>query len=152
MIENSTLIYEFVNGYLKLAVECSICKESYEWKDDVKLLERFNKNFLQLKKQINEYDIDLNTLRNILDKLSETELQLFVNFLKNSLFEQMISNELHLMEGSEDTCSVVKNCTDKVNEFFFGEDFNKLIEEKKPRALVEFIRCKEEEYMYIKNN
>lgn len=145
MVEYSDLVYEFVDKYLSTAVECSVCKESYELSDDESVLDRFNKYFLELVDIIEKNDnCEIEEIINNLKKHKQDELNDFILFLKRSVLQNAFKNIAQnstvddLPNISQKFCKYIK----LADENFFDASFTTI--ESNPSEMVNYVRRKDE--------
>ena len=145
MVEYSDLVYEFVDKYLSTAVECSVCKESYELSDDESVLDRFNKYFLELVDIIEKNDnCEIEEIINNLKKHKQDEVNDFILFLKRSVLQNAFKNIAQnstvddLPNISQKFCKYIK----LADENFFDASFTTI--ESNPSEMVNYVRRKDE--------
>lgn len=153
MISYGDLIYQFTDGYLKTAMECSFCKESYEMSDDREFLDEYLKLFSSLLLAIEEQpELSLEDIQKILQDRQQSKLQEFWFFMKRKIAEEAIE-----FVGTLDTCETLS--PEAGNEMYiqelkryldtmFDDDSIALLEH--PVELLKLIRQKEEQYGFVR--
>jgi hypothetical protein len=93
MVSYEELIYNFVDGYLQTAMECSICKENYNMCDDTVFLDSYMKFFQALLLSVdNDPDLEISDIRDTLEKRKQAELISFQTFLRRKAVEAAIES------------------------------------------------------------
>jgi len=122
-----------------------VCKESYELSDDVSVLDRFNKYFLELVDIIEKNDnCEIKEIINNLEKHKQDELNDFILFLKRSVLQNALKNIAQnstvddLPNISQKFCEYIK----LADENFFDAGFTTI--ENNPSEMVNYVRVKEE--------
>ena len=149
MVSYGDLIYQFTDGYLETAMECSFCKESYEMTDDRGFLDEYLKFFSSLLLATEEQpELSLEDIQKILKERRQDKLQEFWFFLKRKIAEEAIESV-----GTLDDCEILSPKTgndvytqalDQYLNAIFDEESIALLEY--PAELLKLIRKKEEQY------
>lgn len=93
MVSYEDLIYNFVDVYLKTAVECSICKENYAMGDDTEFLDEYMKFFESLLLSVeNDENLELETVRHTLEKRKREKIEEIQKFLKGEVLETAVES------------------------------------------------------------
>lgn len=144
MVSYEELIYEFVDGYLQTAVECSICIENYEMADDEEFLETYMHQFISLVQAVeNDSGMKLDALKKDLREKRRECLEQYHSFLENKIMENALEHatrEKRSLVGQNEDIFVGK--MQKYYEAVFTEEFE-TVKESPMRAL-EYIRDVEE--------
>lgn len=144
MVSYEELIYEFVDIYLRTAVECSICKENYEMADDEEFLEQYLHLFIRLSRAVdNDNGIELSTLQKQLHDEKEKCLKEYWSFLEDKVMENALEHatkEKKSLSGFNEDIFVEK--IQEYHKAVFTDEFNAVKES--PVKALEYIRDIEE--------
>lgn len=145
MVSYEELIYNFADIYLKTAMECSICKESYTMTDDTEFLDEYMKFFVSLLLSVEKDEtLDLMDVKETLEKRKQEKIVEFQAFLKRKAVEaamestkkveccenSMINNDVYIKEIQRFYTGIFDEGSEKVKE--------------SPIELLRYMRTKEE--------
>lgn len=93
MVSYEELIYHFADIYLKTAMECSICKESYTMADDTEFLDEYMKLFVSLLLSVeNDTKLELSDVQSTLERRKQEKMIEFQQFLIEKQVEAAIES------------------------------------------------------------
>ena len=145
MVSYEELIYNFVDIYLRTAMECSICKENYMMTDDTEFLDEYMKFFSSLLLSVEQDDeLNVETLKDTLKKRKEEKLKEFQLFLKRKTIEAALEST-RKYEYNSDLVIDDSLYTKEIQKFYtkvFNEEFEQV--KDSPRSLLKYMREKEE--------
>ncbi|MFI3213759.1 MAG: hypothetical protein R3Y24_10490 [Eubacteriales bacterium] len=105
MITHSQYIYTFVDKFLKIAMECSICKENYMMVDDTIFLDEYMKVFHSFLQIVDEDDqLKIEELELELEQKGNLKIQEFKVFLQQQAINRAIESVKSKPEGNNLTC------------------------------------------------
>lgn len=145
MVSYEELIYNFADIYLKTAMECSICKESYTMTDDTEFLDEYMKLFVSLLLSVEKDEtLDLMDVKETLEKRKQEKIVEFQTFLKRKVIEAAMEStkKIECCENS----MINNDVYIKEIQRFYTEIFDEGIEKVKdsPIELLRYMRTKEE--------
>lgn len=140
MVSHEELIYHFTDIYLKTAVQCSICKENYELKDDTYFLDEFMRFFVSLLYAVEENpDLTIEDVKKVLEKQKEKILNRFRLFFMHKITEECSEKiyenfKINMLGGTLQPSKYAEKLT-AINQAVFDN-----AEEPLPEEPVEFFR------------
>lgn len=145
MVSYKDLIYHFTDIYLKTAMECSICKESYDMTDDTGFLDEYMKFFVTLLEAIEKDEtLEVPMLKQTLEEKKQEKIVEFQTFLTRKTVEAAIES------AKKQECSK-KQVIDhdvyirEIQKFYTGVfDEESRNVENNPLELLRYVRAKEE--------
>jgi len=145
MVSYEELIYNFADIYLKTAMECSICKESYTMTDDTEFLDEYMKFFVSLLLSVEKDEtLDLMDLKETLEKRKQEKVVEFQAFLKRKAVEAAMEST-----KKEECCenSTINNDVyiKEIQRFYTGifDEGSEKVKDS-PIELLRYMRSKEE--------
>lgn len=145
MISYEELIYNFTDIYLKTAMECSICKESYNMTDDTEFLDEYMKVFVSLLQSVESDDtLELSTVQETLEKRKREKILEFQTFLKEKAIEAAVESAKKRIY-SEDLTVNNDIFIEEIQKFYSNilDDESNQIKDN-PVELLRYMRMKEE--------
>lgn len=150
MVSYKELIYSFVDIYLQTAIECSICRESYEMRDDNQFIEDYIHFFISLVNAVeNNKDLNIEDINNTLRERADKVMMQFDSYLKFAVLENALE-KTKTQFSFEEYCSFEqlkelfeKNFKQMYDEIF-DEEFNNYLNKCSPKDMMEHLRKKEE--------
>lgn len=145
MVSYEELIYNFTDIYLKTAMECSICKESYTMTDDTEFLDEYMKVFVSLLLSVEKDEtLELSDVKETLEKRKQEKIVEFQTFLKRKAAEAAMESAKTL-ECCENLMIDNDVYIKEIQRFYteiFDEDSEKV--KNNPIELLRYMRTKEE--------
>lgn len=145
MVSYEELIYNFVDIYLKTAMECSICKESYTMTDDTEFLDEYMKFFVSLLLSVEKDEtLELLNLKETLEKRKQEKIIEFQTFLKRKTVEAAMEStkKVERYENPMINDDVYIREIQRFYEGIFDEESEKV--KDSPIELLRYMRRKEE--------
>lgn len=145
MVSYEELIYNFVDIYLKTAMECSICKESYTMTDDTEFLDEYMKFFVSLLLSVEKDEtLDLMDVKETLEKRKQEKIVEFQAFLRRKAVEVAMEStkKVECCENSMINNDVYIKEIQRFYTGIFDEESEKVKEN--PIELLRYMRTKEE--------